>query len=170
MFSSCCMFIQAVAMWPETIKIEARFSSVTLLPSDSTICEWSPVQHPVYSLCETGSQRDGEIAEKSSPALRKQTQFVFCSAFVFPSCHRTANGFYLWTWNVIAVIAAVDCGCSIAEISCLGRSLRWQHDYNTLYSTHLHGLKWSLLPTAKCINQYILPFNIASKFFILLGS
>lgn len=56
-------------------------------PSDSSICEWSPVQHPVYSLCETGSQRDGEITPMSSPALRKQTetQSVFLGpVFVFP--------------------------------------------------------------------------------------
>lgn len=39
---------------------------VSLPSSDSAICEWSPVQYPVYTLCETGSQRDGEIAEVSS--------------------------------------------------------------------------------------------------------
>ena len=81
------MFIQSVTIWPEIIKIEVVCACVrvcvTLAFSDSTICEWSPVQYPVYSLCETGSQRDGEIAGMSSPAWRKQTQFVFCSAFVF---------------------------------------------------------------------------------------
>lgn len=66
------------------------FVSVSL-SSDSTICEWSPVQYPVYSLCETGSQRDGEIAEMSSPAWRKQTQFVFCSAFVSLLVTNTAS-------------------------------------------------------------------------------
>lgn len=44
--------------------------------SDLAICEWSPVQYPAYSLCETWCQRDGEIAEMSSSTQRKQTQFV----------------------------------------------------------------------------------------------
>lgn len=50
---------------------------VILSSSDLAVREWSPVQYPVYSLSETGSQRDGEIAEMSSPAHRKQAQFVF---------------------------------------------------------------------------------------------
>ena len=45
---------------------ESMCVCVSLPSSDSAICEWSPVQYPVYSLCETGSQRDGEIAEVSS--------------------------------------------------------------------------------------------------------
>lgn len=50
---------------------------IILSSSDLAIREWSSVQYPVYSLSETGSQRDGEITEMSSPAHRKQTQFVF---------------------------------------------------------------------------------------------
>lgn len=57
-----------VAIWPEIIKKGlSPCVFVSPLPSsDSAICKWSPVQYPVYSLCETGSQRDGEIAELSS--------------------------------------------------------------------------------------------------------
>lgn len=46
---------------------------VILSSSDLAIREWSTVQYPVYSLSETGSQRDGEIAEMSSPAHRSRS-------------------------------------------------------------------------------------------------
>lgn len=60
--------------WPQVWHIMINgvwFVCVTSSRPDSTICKWSPVQYPVYSLCEAGSQRDGKIAYISSPARRK---------------------------------------------------------------------------------------------------
>lgn len=47
-----------------------------MFPSDLAVCQRSPVQYPVYSLRETGSQRNGEITKATSPAWRKQKLFI----------------------------------------------------------------------------------------------
>lgn len=82
MFACYCTSSQAVAIWPKIITPACVCLSVcvTLLSSDPTVCERSPVQYPVCPLCEAGSQRDGEIAGLSSAGLRKQAQFVILLA------------------------------------------------------------------------------------------
>lgn len=61
---------------------------VCVCVTDSAICEWCPVQYPVYSLCETGSQRDGEIAEMSPPAGGNRRSLFSLCICLFMSPHR----------------------------------------------------------------------------------
>lgn len=61
-----------------------------LSPSDLAVCQRSPVQYPVYSLRETGSQRNGEITKTTSPAWRKQKLFI--SVFFPPQIQPVQRG------------------------------------------------------------------------------
>lgn len=55
----------------------------TFSPSDLALCQWCPVQYPVYSLCETGSQRNGKITKTTTSMEQEDKKKLF---ILF--CHR----------------------------------------------------------------------------------